>query len=199
MIHLVRYICQEVVNKTLNTMNQIVAYNIKFLREKNKLSLDELSKLSGVSKSMLAQIERGEGNPTLSTLWKISNGMKVPFDALTVHPKAPYEIVKTTDIQPLLENEGKVKNYSIFPDDENRRFAVYYLELELGSFLQSEPHLRGTTEFITVFSGTMEIVAADKRFIITNGESIRFKGDAVHSYRNIGNDTVILHMILYNP
>lgn len=183
----------------LNTMNQIVADNIKSLREKNKLSLDELSKLSGVSKSMLAQIERGEGNPTLSTLWKISNGMMVPFDALTVRPKVPYEIVKTSEIQPLLEDGGKVKNYSIFPDDENRRFAAYYLELEPSSYWKSEPHLRGTTEFITVFSGTMEIVAADKCFTIAKGESIRFKGDTIHSYRNSGNETVILHMILYNP
>lgn len=183
----------------MNTMNQIVAYNIKALREKNKLSLDELSKVSGVSKSMLAQIERGDGNPTISTLWKISNGMKVPFDALTVYPKAPYEIVRISDIQPLLEDEGKVKNYSLFPDDENRRFAVYYLELEPGSYWMSEPHLRGTTEFITVFSGTIEIVAADKNFTVTHGESIRFKGDTVHSYRNTGHETAILHMILYNP
>ena len=98
----------------MDQMNQIVAKNIKRLREERKLSMDELSKLSGVSKSMLAQIERGGGNPTISTLWKISNGMKVPFDALTVRPKSPYELVKTSDLQPLLEDGGKVKNYSIF-------------------------------------------------------------------------------------
>lgn len=69
----------------------IVAKNIRRLREESKLSMDELSKLSGVSKSMLAQIERGEENPTISTLWKLSNGMKVSFDALTVRPKSPYE------------------------------------------------------------------------------------------------------------
>ena len=55
----------------MDQMNQIVAKNIKRLREERKLSMDELSKLSGVSKSMLAQIERGGGNPTISTLWKI--------------------------------------------------------------------------------------------------------------------------------
>ena len=183
----------------MDTMNRIVAANIKRLREENKLSMDELAKLSGVSKSMLAQIERGEGNPTISTLWKISNGMKVPFDALTVRPKVSYEIVKTSDIQPLLEDGGKVKNYSVFPDDDNRRFAVYYLELEPGSYWQSEPHLRGTTEFIMVFSGTIEIKAGDKRFTVAKGESIRFRGDTVHSYSNTGGETAILHMILYNP
>ncbi len=183
----------------MDTMNMIVAKNIKRLREENKLSMDELAKLSGVSKSMLAQIERGEGNPTLSTLWKLSNGMKVPFDALTVRPKVTYEIVRTAEIQPILENNGKVKNYPLFPDDENRRFAVYYLELEPGSYWQSEPHLRGTTEFITVFGGTLEIETDDKHFTIPKGESIRFRGDAAHSYMNTGSETAILHMILYNP
>ena len=157
----------------MDSMNLIVAKNIRRLREENKLSMDELSKLSGVSKSMLAQIERGEGNPTISTLWKLSNGMKVPFDALTVRPKSPYEIVKTSELQPLLEDGGKVKNYSIFPDDENRRFAVYYLELVEGSYWESEPHLKGTTEFITIFSGRIEISTNGQRFSISKGESMR--------------------------
>lgn len=183
----------------LDTMNLIVAKNIRRLRKERNLSMEELAKLSGVSKSMLAQVERGDGNPTLSTLWKLSNGMKVPFDALTVRPKTPYEIVKTSKMQPLLEDHGKVKNYSIFPDDENRRFAVYYLELEPGSYWQSEPHLRGTIEFITVFDGILEIITDSHSFSVAKGESIRFMGDTIHSYRNISAETVVLHMILYNP
>lgn len=183
----------------LDTMNLIVAKNIRRLRKERNLSMEELAKLSGVSKSMLAQVERGDGNPTLSTLWKLSNGMKVPFDALTVRPKTPYEIVKTSEMQPLLEDHGKVKNYSIFPDDENRRFAVYYLELEPGSYWQSEPHLRGTIEFITVFDGILEIITDSHSFSVAKGESIRFMGDTIHSYRNISAETVVLHMILYNP
>ncbi|WP_308008391.1 XRE family transcriptional regulator [uncultured Fusobacterium sp.] len=183
----------------LNSMNMIVAKNIKRLREEKKLSMDELVRLSGVSKSMLAQIERGDGNPTISTLWKISNGMKVPFDALTVRPKSPYEIVKTLEIQPLLEDGGKVKNYSLFPDNENRRFAVYYLELEEGSYWKSEPHLKGTIEFITIFMGKIEIHTGSQSFMVEKGESIRFGADTVHSYKNVGNETAILHMILFNP
>lgn len=183
----------------MDSMNAIVAKNTKRLREENKLSMDELAKLSGVSKSMLAQIERGDGNPTISTLWKISNGLKVPFDALTVRPKSAYEIVKTAEVQPLLEDGGRVKNYSLFPDDENRRFAVYYLELARESYWESEPHLKGTIEFITIFAGTIEIHADGQQFAVGESESIRFKADTVHSYRNVGEETAILHMILYNP
>lgn len=183
----------------MDSMNQIVAKNIKGLRQKEKLSMEELSRLSGVSKSMLAQIERGEGNPTISTLWKIANGMKVPFDALTVRPKKEYEIVKIKEVQPILEDQGRVKNYSIFPDDENRRFAVYYLELEPGSFWSSEPHLPGTEEFVAVFEGSIEICASANRFRLDAKESIRFKADTEHSYRNVGTTTASLHMILFHP
>lgn len=116
-------------------MNSIVAANIKRLREERKLSMEELAKFSGVSKSMIAQIERGEGNPTLSTLWKISNGLKVPFDSLTVCPKTQHEIVKISEIQPLFENEGKVRNYSLFPDDENRRFCHLLFGIRKGELL----------------------------------------------------------------
>ena len=198
-IHSVRYIVNREDGKKLDPMNLIVAKNIRRLREENKLSMDELSRLSGVSKSMLAQIERGDGNPTISTLWKISNGMKVPFDALTVRPENLYQIVKTSEIQPLLEDNGKVRNYPVFPDDENRRFAVYYLELDRGSYWESEPHLKGTTEFIMVFAGKVEISADGQKFEVEKGESIRFKADTIHSYKNVGDEQVILHMILYNP
>lgn len=183
----------------MDFMNSIVAANIKRLREEKKLSMEELAKLSGVSKSMIAQIERGEGNPTLSTLWKISNGMKVPFDALTVRPKASHEIVRLSEVQPLCEDDGKVKNYSLFPDNENRRFAIYYLELERGSHWKSEAHLRGATEFITVFSGVVEIQVDSKSFIVQKGESIRFNADTAHSYKNTGDKPAIMHMTIYNP
>ena len=64
----------------MEKINEIVANNIAILRKKNRLSLEELGKLSGVSKSMLALIEKGDGNPTLGILWKIANGLGVPFD-----------------------------------------------------------------------------------------------------------------------
>ena len=47
-----------------------VGQNIKTSREQKKITVDAASKLTGVSRSMLAQIEKGEVNPTISILWK---------------------------------------------------------------------------------------------------------------------------------
>ena len=92
-----------------------------------------------------------------------------------------------------------VSPYCLFPDDENRKFSVYYMELAPGSHWQSEPHLRVTTEFVTLFAGTIEITAEQKTIVVQASESVRFQGDTTHAYRNISDQTTILHMILYNP
>ena len=63
-------------------LNQLIGENLKRLRAEKALSLDAVAKLSGVSKSMLGQIERGEVNPTISTMWRIASGLKVSFTAL---------------------------------------------------------------------------------------------------------------------
>lgn len=112
---------------------------------------------------------------------------------------AAYEVVRTAEMQPILGDGGKVKNYCLFPDDENRKFSVYYMELAPGSHWQSEPHLRGTTEFVTLFAGAIEITADQKAIVVQAGESVRFQGDTTRAYRNISDQTTILHMILYNP
>lgn len=63
----------------MKNLNSIIGSKLKEIRNKRELSLDEAAKLTGVSKAMLGQIERGQSNPTVSTLWKISTGLKVSF------------------------------------------------------------------------------------------------------------------------
>ena len=58
--------------------SQIIAENIKRIRTEQGLSLGQLAELSGVSKVILSQIEKGNSNPTVNTMWKIANGLQVP-------------------------------------------------------------------------------------------------------------------------
>ena len=183
----------------MDTINLIVSKNIKQARQEKGLSLEELARLSGVSKSMLAQIERGSGNPSLTTLWKIADGMKVPFSRLVTRPQAPYDVVRISELDPILGDGGKRKNYALFPDGGNQRFSVYYIEVEPGYGWAAEPHVRETVEFITVFSGELELRIGENAFRLKRGESIRFKADLPHSYRNAGGEALVFHNILYNP
>ena len=181
----------------MDSINLVVAENLKRFREERKLSLDAVSKLSGVSKSMLGQIERGEVNPTISTVWKIANGLKLSFTELMSRPETNYEAIDTKQIQPLLEDEGKYRNYPMFSFDSERRFEIFYIELDAASRLEAEPHPVGTQEFITVFSGRLEVRVNNEKFSIATGGALRFKADCPHQYQNPGNEICRISMVIY--
>lgn len=172
-----------------------VARNIKNIRERKKLTLDAAAKLTGVSRSMLAQIEKGEVNPTISILWKIANGYKVSFSSL-VSSEAPSLFIRAEDVVPLIEDEGRYINRPAFPFQEDKQFETYTIEIRENGYLQAQPHLEGAEEYITVFAGIIEIIADNKAFHLKKGDSLRFKADVPHSYRNIGSETAHLSMII---
>lgn len=183
----------------MDKLNLVIAENLKKLREDRKLSLDNVAKLTGVSKSMLGQIERSEVNPTVSTVWKISNGLKISFTQLMSRPEADIELVDKSEIQPLIEDDGRLRNYPVFPFDSTRRFEMYSLEIDCGGHLSAEAHPQGTQEFITVFSGEMTIIINNENFVVTTGNSVRFKADTQHEYKNTGNELCKLSMVIYYP
>lgn len=178
-------------------IQKLIAANIKELRTYKGLTLEEAAKATAVSKSMLSQIEKGEVNPTISVLWKIANGYKVSFTSLMENREKGSSVIREKDILPLAENEGKYINYPVFPFQENKAFEIYRIHIKAGGFLNAQPHLTGTEEYITVFSGQAEITVGEEAFLLDMGDSIRFMADVPHSYRNMGDKDVFLSMVIY--
>lgn len=179
------------------SINFAVSQNIKSIREQKKLTLDAAAHATGVSRSMLAQIEKGDANPTISVLWKIANGYKVSFTSLIEQAPEAATVLLADAVQPIIEDGGKYINYPSFGFDEQRCFETYRIIIAAGGGLQAEPHLSGTEEYITVFRGKVEITTADQTFVLSEGDSIRFLADVSHSYRNIGSGEAQLSMLLY--
>ena len=99
-------------------VTNLIAANVKGIRERKKLTLDAAAAATGVSRSMLAQIEKGEVNPTISVLWKIANGYKVSFTSLLESGGDSVSVARQGEIQPLSEDEGRYVNYPIFAFNE---------------------------------------------------------------------------------
>ncbi|OQR56537.1 helix-turn-helix domain-containing protein [Bacillus sp. CDB3] len=177
----------------------ILAKNIKAIREKEKLSLEKVSQLTGVSKTMIGQIERGDSSPTLTTIWKIANGLKVSFTSLINNPQADTKVVLRNDVQVLSEDNGRYKVYPSFPFQDERNFEIYTVEIEAEGKLSSEAHKEGAEEFITVFEGELTIEINDCQYKLNSGDSIRFKADRPHTYKNSGRIVTRLSMTIYYP
>ncbi len=180
-------------------VNRTIAGNFKKVREARKMSLDTVSRLSGVSKSMLGQIERGEVNPTISVLWKIANGLKISFTSFLERETEETEIVREQDIMPMMECGGLFINHPIFSFDEERRFEIYMIGMQPKCTFESSAHLSGTEEYITVFTGDAVVIINGREELLRKGDSIRFKADVAHGYRNDGDVPVAMSMILYYP
>ncbi|MEO2213415.1 helix-turn-helix domain-containing protein [Paenibacillus polymyxa] len=181
----------------MKNINSILAQNLKQLREQRKLSLDKVAEMSGISKTMLGQIERGESNPSIATVWKIANGLKTSFTALIHEPKSDTTVVTGDDIQVLMEDEGRVRIYPHFPFEEGRRFEMYMMEMDVESSLSAESHIEGTEEFITVFEGEVTIRVGTEEYMVSSGESIRFRADKPHAYINPGASAIKLSMVIH--
>lgn len=100
---------------------------------------------------MLAQIEKGEVNPTISILWKIANGYKVSFTSLVKYDASPL-LIKSEDVIPLIENDEKYINYPAFPFQEDKQFETYRIEIKEGGYLQDNliwAELKNISLFLT--------------------------------------------------
>ena len=178
-------------------IQKITAKNIKAAREQKKITLDAAAKLTGVSRSMLAQIEKGDVNPTISVIWKIANGYKVSFTSLVEDSEKLAMLIRREETVPLSEDAGRYLNYPAFPFSDVRHFETYVIEIAPGGHLNAQPHIMGAEEYITVFDGTARIRAGEESFVLHPGDSLRFQGDQNHSYENIGQSHCRLHMIIY--
>ncbi len=183
----------------MEEIHLIIAKNLKALRESKKLSLEKVAEMTGVSKTMIGQIERGESAPTITTIWKIANGLKISFTSLINNPQPETKVVSRSDIQVLSEDNGKYRVYPHFPFEDDKRFEVYTVEIENGGFLSADSHMEGTEELLTVFDGELTIRLNNEEYTIRSGDSIRFKADRPHVYHNSGETLTRLSMVLYYP
>ena len=97
--------------------------------------------------------------------------------------------VRAADTRPLVEDEGRYLNYPIFTFDEQKLFETYRIVMKAGSALSTQPHMKGVVEYVTVFSGEVDITVAGDQVRLTKGDSIRFAADVPHAYQNSGEET----------
>lgn len=183
----------------MRNIQKSISDNLKDLRRTRGMSLDQTAELTGVSKAMLGQIERGESNPTVTTLWKIASGLQISFSSLIDDTKANVLFVEKEQICPVMEAGQKYRVYSIFPFDPRRKFEIYTVELEHGYTHHSEKHNEGVEEYITVTSGVLEVTIEKDNYRVKAGDSIRFSANQEHSYRSLDERETVFQLVMYYP
>ncbi|MDK2904114.1 MAG: family transcriptional regulator, regulator of sulfur utilization [Eubacteriaceae bacterium] len=170
----------------MDYLNQNIAINLKLIRKEKGMSMDQVAEQTGVSKSMLGQIERGEANPTVGTLGKIISGLRVDLHELIKTPGVGVYEVNRDKLIPTKEVPGQYTVYTYFPYDKNRLFEIYEMEIEQGAVYQSGGHGQGTAEYIVVHQGLLLLEVDDTSYEVKEGNAIYFGTSLAHRYINNG-------------
>ena len=170
-----------------------VAENIRRIRKTQKLSIDRAAELTGVSKSMLGQIERGMVNPTVAVLEKIAQGLHVSLTELVEHRgELPDTLHRGMDMPGQRLEKGRVIRYSLFPFDTESRSESCQLDIFIGGGYDLPDQIPGSRVYLTVLAGTLEVKAGGKTYRLENRDSLMLRGSQPCHYENVGNTTVHL-------
>lgn len=165
--------------------------NLKSTRNRMGLSLDEVSSMTGVSKTMLSQIERSQSVPTLATVWKIANGLKIKFEDLLKDSTTTFDIKSIDNVTPLRDCNDLFYSYCFFPFSPTVGCEFFYVVIKAGCVYSAGNHQNSNTEYFFVTQGEVELVVEDNRYLLKSGSSIAFNSKKDHTYINNGPEDVI--------
>ncbi|MEX3958446.1 helix-turn-helix domain-containing protein [Trinickia sp. EG282A] len=165
-----------------------VGEQIQRLRTERNMTLDDLSRSAGVSKSMLSEIERDKANPTIAVAWRLTNALGVSLDQLFAAQRAPetISVAGPHDIPTLDGHDAKYQLRVWGPIELAGKFEWYELTLQAGGALVSNAHEPGTREHLTVLQGTVEVEANGIAKRLKTADTARYVADVPHAIRNAG-------------
>jgi XRE family transcriptional regulator, regulator of sulfur utilization len=177
------------------TQGASLASNMKHLRKEASLSQEQLSERSGVPRSTIASLERGEGNPTLQVLMGVARGLGVTIAELLAQRKANATLYKREEHGRLeyqvshlnsAASSAALAEMRRLTPAQSRYLTIEEIILSGTEVAVASPHPQGTEEFFFVVSGSCYVEIAGESFHVNEGDLLRFDGSQLHSYRGLG-------------
>jgi transcriptional regulator with XRE-family HTH domain len=177
-------------------LTPVVGANLRRLRTERRLSLEDLARRSGVSRSMLSQVELGQSAPTINVLFKIAKALDEPFSTLLADAPSGPRIVRAPQIQTVTSRDGEFVSRALFTVDSRRKAEGYELHLQPGCVRHAEAHSRGTVESLSVSRGALDLTLGGEEHHLATGDVIVFDADVAHVYRNRGRTELVIFLIM---
>ncbi len=158
------------------------------LRQRNQFTLEQLASASGVSRSMLSQIERGQANPTLAVTYRIAQAFGLSIGELVDDPASggQIEVVSGNDPVNLFRADDECQIRTLSPLHMEKDVEFYEVLIQPAATLASAAHFTGTRELFTVARGAAAISAGDCQRTLRAGDSAHYRADIDHRIHNPG-------------
>ncbi|MEI3614212.1 cupin domain-containing protein [Pseudogracilibacillus sp. SO30301A] len=154
----------------------------RVIRKKHGLSLQQLSDKSGVSVSMISQIERNNVDPTMTTLYKLCQGLDITIASLFTSSDVEDRVVKKDERKTIVLPNSKLK-YQLLTPNTKGDLEMLLIELEPGQEDRQMINHHGE-ECGFVLKGKLTVILDEKEYLLHEGDSIYFNSDIPHRFIN---------------
>jgi transcriptional regulator with XRE-family HTH domain len=162
---------------------QALSRNLRERRVAKGISISQLSRLAGLSKSTVSALERGTGNPAIETLWALASALEVPFSALFDGKHVDETEVKRLATAPIVATqEPGIRLRSLRSRHGRGDWELYIIELEPGARRDARPHPPGHVEHLIVLEGKLDVGPNGGSRIVEAGDYLMFPADVPHHY-----------------
>jgi transcriptional regulator with XRE-family HTH domain len=170
---------------------------VRQLRRERHWSLDTLSTVCGVSRSMLSQIERSGVNPTLQVIHSIARAFNMSIGELVEVPGASssLSVIRAGDKAYHYRSDTNCRIRTLSPLHLEKDVEFYEVRLKPSGSLRSAAHFAGTREFLTVQSGTIRVESGGESEELSEGDSISYRADVVHAITNTGRTEAVIFLV----
>ncbi len=180
-----------------DTLSHQVCQRVRELRQKRGWTLEQLASLSGVSRSMLSQIERGTANPTLGVAFRVAQafGMSLGELADVAASVSKIDVICADDVSYRFRDDEDCRIRTLSPLHLEKDVEFYELVLRPGKALVSAPHFEGTREFLTIEKGVVRLTSGDQTCELRKGDSAHYAADVPHRIENIGRGDAVAFLV----
>ena len=160
-----------------------LARNLAQLRHSRSLTQDALARAAGLPRSTIANLESGEGNPSLAVLVKVSTALGAPVDELLSAPRARVRQWKAAEVAEQRAGNG-ITIRPLVPEPAPDE-TMTIMRFGPAGAMRGTPHLPGSREYFTCLQGQVSIGVAGERFVLEAGDVLAFPGNLPHAYQNL--------------
>ena len=181
-----------------DAINEDLGRRVKKLRGDRGWSLEELASVSGVSRSMLSEIERERANPTLSVTYRIARAFGLSLQDLieSADSTSSIQITRANDSARVFRSDKQCQIRTLSPLNLEKDIEFYEVRLPMNGALVSQPHVDGTREFLTVKVGAVNLQSGNFNESLGKGDSATYRADVAHSIANAGKREAVMFLVV---
>lgn len=162
-----------------------LASNVRALRARKGVTLEQLAEITGVSRATLSRVERGDSVPSALVLGKLAAGLEASLSQLLGRQTIRRaQLLPVSEQAVFLDPASGLKRRSISPSFPDRAVDLALNTLPAGRNVVFPAHQAGVEEYLHVLQGELWVSVGESEHRVREGETLFYPANERHLFHN---------------